>query len=164
MGNIQPVGGRKPLQDMPGFQEHFAEKRRQLVEKCKQVVVTGETGITISYNDLLVYNPNRDLYDDYLIDQKEIRKILNEVVHQPYTVENQVVKSGEVIFYAMSSLKILFVYGIQQVPHLPASPPCELQAQATKKPEHAKQPQTQNDLVELSEQDINIIPGEDTII
>jgi hypothetical protein len=159
MGNIQPVGGRKPLQDIPGFQEHFAEKRRQLVEKCKQVVVTGETGITISYNDLLVYNPNRDLYDDYLIDQKEIRKILNEVVHQPYTVENQVVKSGEVIFYAMSSLKILFVYGMQ----MPASPPCELQAQATKKPETLKP--LQNDLVELSEQDINIIPGGgDTII
>jgi hypothetical protein len=161
MGNIQPVGGRKPLQDMPGFQEHFAEKRRQLVEKCKQVVTAGETGITISYNDLLVYNPNRDLYDDYLIDQKEIRKILNEVVHQPYTVENQVVKSGEVIFYTMSSLKILFVYGIQ-VPHLPASPPCELQAHATKKPETSKP--LQNDLVELSEQDINIIPGGDTVI
>lgn len=155
MGNIQPVGGRKPLQEVPGFTEHYEQRRKILADKCRAAVDTGETGITLSYNDLLVHNPNKDLYDDYLIDQKEIRKILNEVVHQPYTVENQIVKTGDVIFYGMSFLKILFVYGmpgfVAPVP-LPASPPAEKAAQ---KPTAQIQ---QNELVELSDQDINILP------
>ena len=157
MGNIQPVGGRKPLQEVPGFAEHYAQRRQILADKCRAAVEAEETGITISYNDLLVHNPNRDLYDDYLIDQKEIRKILNEVVHQPYTVENQVVKTGDVIFYAMSFLKILFVYGMPgfAVP-LPASPPTEKLVPAVTqiKPKQIQQ----NELIELSDQDITILP------
>jgi len=154
MGNIQPVGGRKPLQEVPGFAEHYTQRRQILADKCRAAVESGETGITISYNDLLVHNPNRDLYDDYLIDQKEIRKILNEVVHQPYTVENQIVKTGDVIFYAMSFLKILFVYGMPAGPPVAASPAEKVVAATQFKPAQIQQ----NELVELSDQDINILP------
>ena len=154
MGNIQPVGGRKPLQEVPGFAEHYAQRRQILADKCRAAVEEGETGITISYNDLLVHNPNRDLYDDYLIDQKEIRKILNEVVHQPYTVENQVVKTGDVVFYAMSFLKILFVYGMPVGPPLATSPSEKVVPKIQVKPAQNQQ----NELVELSDQDINILP------
>lgn len=155
MGNIQPAGGRKPLQEVPGFAEHYAQRRQILADKCRAAVEAEETGITISYNDLLVHNPNRDLYDDYLIDQKEIRKILNEVVHQPYTVENQVVKTGDVVFYAMSFLKILFVYGMPAA----AAPVLQPTSPAIEKVVPSKPAQIQqNELIELSDQDINTLP------
>jgi hypothetical protein len=120
MGNIQPVGGRKPLEFSPGFKESFDNAKKHLINKCKEAVNSGETGITISYMDLLVHNPNRDVYDDYLIDQQSLRNILDTVVHTPYTVENNVIKTGDVIFYNMSSVKILFVFGFH-FPKLPTS-------------------------------------------
>lgn len=115
MGNIQPVGGRKPLESSPGFKESFQNAKNLLIEKCKYAVGSGETGITISYMDLLVFNPNKDVYDDYLIDQASLRKILDNVIHMPYIVENNVIKTGDVIFYNMSSVKILFVFNFSKV-------------------------------------------------
>jgi hypothetical protein len=115
MGNIQPVGGRKPLESSPGFKESFQNAKNILIEKCKHAVDSGETGITISYMDLLVHNPNKDVYDDYLIDQQSLRKILDNVINMPYTVENNVIKTGDVIFYNMSSVKILFVFNFSKL-------------------------------------------------
>lgn len=144
MGNIQPVGGRKPLESSPGFQESFQNAKKLLIDKCKHAVDSGETGITITYMDLLVFNPNKDVYDDYLIDQASLRKILDTVISMPYTVENNIVKTGDVVFYNMSSVKILFVFGFS-LPKLPASPPNEV----------ISKPVKQKAIEEL---DIDIIP------
>jgi hypothetical protein len=128
MGNIQPANGRRPLTESHGFNEAFAHARKNLKDLCQAAVSSGETGITIPYTTLLVPNPNKDTYDDYLIGQEEIRRVLMEVVHQPFTVENIIVKAGDIVFYNQSSVKVLFVYGmpaaaaVQRQPPLPASP------------------------------------------
>lgn len=137
MGNIQAVPGRRPLSEYPGFADSLAAAKQGLIANCQQALASGETGLIIPYTALLVANPNRDIYDDYLISQTEIRNILAEVVHQPYTVENVVVKTGDIIFYNQSYAKVLFVYGLDIRPHipLPASniptpPPTPARAQA----------------------------------
>lgn len=112
MGNIQPVNGRRPLTESHGFTEAFAHARNNLKEICQAAVTGGETGITIPYTALLVPNPNKDTYDDYLIGQEEIRRVLMEVVSCPFTVENCVIKAGDIVFYNQSSVKVLFVYGM----------------------------------------------------
>lgn len=124
MGNVQAAPGRRPLSEYPGFAASLATAKQGLRDLCQQALTAGETGVTIPYTALLVANPNRDIYDDYLISQREIRDVLADVIHQPYTVENIVVKTGDIIFYNQSYAKVLLVYGCaaaeRQVP-LPAS-------------------------------------------
>jgi hypothetical protein len=119
MGNVQAAPGRRPLTEYPGFADSLATAKQGLIAICQQALTAGETGLTIPYTALLVANPNRDIYDDYLISQIEIRNILGEVIHQPYTVENVVVKTGDIIFYNQSYAKVLFVYGLDIRPHIP---------------------------------------------
>lgn len=115
MGNVSTTGGRLSLSLAPGFKELYEKKKEKLIASIQHALKNNETGITISYLDLLVDNPNREVYDDYLIEPNEVKKIMNEIIGHPYTVENNKVMSGNVIFYNMSSLKILFVFGIQTV-------------------------------------------------
>lgn len=120
MGNVQAAPGRRPLSEYPGFATDLATAKQGLRDLCQQALAAGETGVTIPYMALLVANPNRDIYDDYLINQREIRAVLAEVIHQPYTVENIVVKTGDIIFYNQSYAKVLFVYGYPETPsHVP---------------------------------------------
>ena len=122
MGNVQAAPGRRPLSEYPGFNASLAAAKQGLRDLCQQALAAGETGVTIPYMALLVANPNRDIYDDYLISQREIRAVLADVIHQPYTVENIVVKTGDIIFYNQSYAKVLFVYGYPETPiPLPAS-------------------------------------------
>lgn len=115
MGNVSTTSGRLTLSLNPEFKELHQRKREKLIDSIQCALKNNETGITISYLDLLVDNPNREVYDDYLIEPNEVKKIMNEIIGHPYTVENNKVMSGNVIFYNMSSLKILFVFGIQTV-------------------------------------------------
>lgn len=119
MGNVQAAPGRRPLSEYPGFAADLATAKQGLRDLCQHALVAGETGVTIPYMALLVANPNRDIYDDYLISQQEIRAVLAEVIHQPYTVENIVVKTGDIIFYNQSYAKVLFVYGCVAERHVP---------------------------------------------
>jgi len=125
MGNVSTTGGRLSLSTAPGFKELHQRKKDKLIASIQTALKSGETGITISYLDLLVDNPNKEVYDDYLIEPNEVKKIMNEIIGHPYTVENNKVMTGNVIFYNMSFLKILFVFGMPMVsmPSLPASPP-----------------------------------------
>lgn len=156
MGNVSTTGGRQSLSIAPGFKELYEKKKTKLIESIQAALKNGETGITISYLDLLVDNPNKEVYDDYLIEPNEVKKIMNEIINHPYTVENNKVMSGNVIFYNMSSLKILFVFGmpIVSMPLLPASPPVE-----KKETKQIDQWHTvdASSLQQLSDEDINII-------
>ena len=117
MGNVSTTGGRQSLSTAPGFKELYQRKKDKLILNIKSSLKSGETGITISYLDLLVDNPNREVYDDYLIEPNEVKKIMNDIICHPYIVENNKVMSGNVIFYNMSSLKILFVFGMPSQPN-----------------------------------------------
>lgn len=163
MGNVSTTSGRQSLCTAPGFKELHQNKKNKLIAAIQNALKSGETGITISYLDLLVDNPNKDVYDDYLIEPSEVKKIMNEIIGHPYTVENNKVMSGNVIFYNMSSLKILFVFGMPSVimPSLPASPPSENTVhvpQRNKEKIDTWHSVDASALQQLSDEDIAIIP------
>ena len=165
MGNVSTTGGRQSLSTAPGFKELHQRKKDKLIASIQSALKSGETGITISYLDLLVDNPNKEVYDDYLIEPNEVKKIMNEIIGHPYTVENNKVMSGNVIFYNMSFLKILFVFGMPMVsmPSLPAVtssdvivPPNEVLPKVEKNVDqwHTFDAST---LQQLSDEDISVI-------
>lgn len=159
MGNVSTTG-KQSLSSAPGFKELYERKKEKLIHTIQNALKNGETGITISYIDLLVDNPNKEVYDDYLIEPNEVKKIMNEIIGHPYTVENNKVTSGNVIFYNMSSLKILFVFGIPSVslPALPASPPSENTVHTTQAKDswHSVDASA---LQQLTDEDIAVIPS-----
>jgi hypothetical protein len=162
MGNVSTTGGRQSLSTAPGFKELLEKKKAKLIASIQSALKSGETGITISYLDLLVDNPNKDVYDDYLIEPTEVKKIMNEIIGHPYTVENNKVMTGNVIFYNMSFLKILFVFGIPLVamPLLPVSPVNEVLPKVEKKEINQKDQWHSVDasaLQQLSDEDISEI-------
>jgi hypothetical protein len=161
MGNVSTTSGRQSLHVAPGFKELYEKKKDKLIHNIQNAIKSGETGITISYLDLLVDNPNKDVYDDYLIEPNEVKRIMNEIIGHPYTVENNKVMSGNVIFYNMSSLKILFVFGLPSVsmPNLPASPPSENTVHVPQKIRENWQSVEASTSHNLSDEDIAVIPN-----